>query len=214
MLGIIVGALCLVFFIGMLFYKRVYERRLKTDNAGMHAWSNDHGYAFADVDDSWTGRWRFAPFGIGKFQHAKNVVSGDYRGLGFAAFDYSFDESASAQSHVWHYAIVVFQLPDDRPWLDVRDRKVHLKGPDANEFTIGDKAFDDEWRIHSDNEAYTRSVLTESTRASLGTLKPSGIHLVDGRLFVWWMNSHNDAAVLPGRVEGVSQIAAALPAAV
>jgi hypothetical protein len=217
-LGLVVGIACAVFMVGMLIYAQKYKRRLVADTAGLGTWAADHGYTFVAVDDSWLPKWTFAPFGIGRYQQAKNLVRGEYLEMDFAVFDYTYQTSGVVGSggatapKIWHDAVVVVRPPHHPPWFDVRRRTGHpWTKKDANEFTIGDAEFDHHWWIHSDDETYARAALSEATRAKIVELELTGVHIVEGQLVAWRQDSHHTAERIPAKLDGVAQLAAGLP---
>lgn len=198
------------------------QRRHAADASAVDSWATSNGLTYVVRDDqTWTNRWHFAPFGIGDHQHADHVVTGTYQGREVAAFDYSYEvHGAAAQGTVtpttdrYHFAVVVVRLAQPVPWFDARKRRHHLLPEHGGtELTVGDKAFDDSYIAHSDDRSYALSALAPPVRSMLVEQGLQGIHVVDGRLFAWQDQTHNKAAVLPGRLSAVVATAAGLPAA-
>lgn len=198
------------------------QRRNAADAADLRTWATDHSLGYADRDDrTWTGRWHFAPFGIGYRQHASQVVSGTWSGWTVAAFDYTYvlhgapaQGTVSPTTDTMHFAVVVVALPTQLPWFDARRRTFHvLPHRDADAFPVGDEDFDRSYVVHAHDRSYALSAITPAVRSIIVDQGLTGIHVVDGRLFAWEGETHNKASVLPARLAALVACAAALPAA-
>jgi len=216
--GIAVVLVVVLLFGVLIFFLRRNQASHAADAAALNAWATDHGYAYAERDDqTWTGRWRFLPFGTGDTQHADHVVTGRFGELDFGAFDYNFTNygATASSSATFHYAMIVVVLPTALPWFGARKRQFHAlpHSPDDNEFPVGDQAFDDHYIVHADDRSYALTALTPALRALIVEQKLQGLRVVDGRLFAWVDQTHNKVATLPGRLAAVTEAATALPAA-
>lgn len=217
--GILVILVVAALFGVLYYFLKRNLRNHEADAVALSAWATDHGYTYVERDDqTWTKRWHFFPFGTGDPQHADHVVSGKYGDLEFAAFDYNFTNygatGSGSSSATLHFAMVVVKLAQSVPYFDARKRQHHLLPPhEANEFALGDKAFDDKYIVHADDQTYATSALVPSLLAMIVSQKLQGIHVVDGRLFAWVDQTHNKVATLPGRLAAIVEGAAALPSA-
>lgn len=218
--GLIIFAVIIVFFVVLYFGLRRMQAGHAADAGAINTWATEHGYAYVERDDqTWTNGRHFPPFGMGTMQHAEHVVSGSYGKLPFAAFDYRYDTQggvtgAGTPSHAtFHFAVIVVTLPQPVPWFDARKRHAHLlPHHDGNEVTVGDKAFDDHFIVHADDQGYALSALTQPLRSMLIDQHLDGIRVTaDGQLFGWQSQTHHTVATLPPRLAALAASAAGLP---
>ena len=74
----------------------------KKRREGFAALAAARGWAYTERDDRWTETFSGSPFGQGHNRRAANVLTGQYEGRGFVAFDYVYyttEHSTDAQGH-------------------------------------------------------------------------------------------------------------------
>ena len=79
------GFLALVVLIGVLSLLAAKKRR-----EGFAALAAAHGWTYTERDDRWCDTFDGSPFGLGHNRKATNVLTGQYDGRGFVAFDYVY----------------------------------------------------------------------------------------------------------------------------
>ncbi|MFN8196254.1 MAG: DUF3137 domain-containing protein [Nocardioidaceae bacterium] len=79
------GFLALVILIGVLGYLSAKKRR-----EAFGALAAQRGWSYVERDDRWVDGFVGAPFGLGHSRRSENVLSGQYDGRPFVAFDYTY----------------------------------------------------------------------------------------------------------------------------
>jgi hypothetical protein len=169
------------------------------------------------MDDGQIKGWSFHPFGQGDYPHARRVITGRYGGRDFAVYDYSYMTTGGGQTSSSptesRFAMISMQLSATVPWLHVNEKPTHLlphKNKDA--ITSGDEAFDHVYEMFGADVEYVKAAVSASVRATLPAQHFTGLHIVQGKLFVWQRRVQHDPAVLPDRLRAAADIAANLPA--
>lgn len=223
--AIIVIAACLGFFVVLGLLLKRMQRQRDADAGALRDWATDHGWAYADRDDSLTTRWTFVPFGYGTYRHADHVVTGNYRGLPFVAFDYQYqDESVGGQGTpipVVHCSVVFVQFPVNRPWTDIpwvdvqpwrtSDKLKSTLHHDDRDIGCGNTDFDKRFRVRGNDRDFAAAVLPESTRAMIRELELGGFHMVDDKLFLWREHFHLTVERLTGRLDAAVRAVGDIP---
>lgn len=91
------GFLVLVVLIGVAGWLSAKKRR-----EGFTALAAGRGWTYTQRDDGWTDTFSGSPFGVGHDRRAENVLTGEYDGRGFVAFDYVYhttETSTDANGH-------------------------------------------------------------------------------------------------------------------
>lgn len=87
----------------------------------LFAWCAQHGWTYAGVDESLTGRWTGTPFGTGERRRAENVMHGMLGSRRALAFDYSYQtsttDSKGNRSTTTHRFAVVFPSNAVASWF-------------------------------------------------------------------------------------------------
>jgi hypothetical protein len=102
------------------------------------------------------------------------------------------------------------ELSTSVPWLHVTERK-HLHrhaGDDA--ISTGDEAFDSLYALFAKDQAFAKSAVSATVRAGLPAQSLSGMHIVDGRLFLWQARRKHDVALIDDRLRFAATVAAEL----
>ena len=86
-----------VILVAVLGYLRAKQRR-----EGFAALAAARGWAYAERDDRWNDTFQGSPFGLGHNRRSTNVLTGQYDGRWFVAFDYVYyttETRHDAQGH-------------------------------------------------------------------------------------------------------------------
>lgn len=103
--------------------KRARERR-----AAIMAHAASRGWGYSEADERWVDYFADTPFGLGHNRSAKNVLTGQFRGRDFVAFDYRYyttetstdSQGRSSSREVAHpHAVVAIQTGVVFPPLSV-----------------------------------------------------------------------------------------------
>lgn len=91
------GFLVLVVLIGVAGWLSAKKRR-----EGFAALAAQRGWTYTQSDDRWTEAFSGSPFGQGHGRHADNVLTGQYDGRGFVAFDYVYHTTETSTDSNGH----------------------------------------------------------------------------------------------------------------
>lgn len=114
---------CLMVLIGVLGYLAAKKRREQ-----FAAFAASKGWTYVQRDDRWAARFHGHPFGTGDDRHAGNIVTGQYDGRPFEAFDYSYtttSTSTDANGHTTthrethNFSVLALEVGFDLPRLEV-----------------------------------------------------------------------------------------------
>ena len=89
--AIIAVGVCLMVLIGVLGYLAAKKRREQ-----FAAFAASKGWTYVQRDDRWAARFHGHPFGTGDDRRADNIVTGEYDGRTFEAFDYSYTTTSTS----------------------------------------------------------------------------------------------------------------------
>jgi hypothetical protein len=196
------------------------NRVAKKSNA-VRAWAVEHGHSYVERDDTtWVGRWDFAPFNVGRFRHADNVVTGQWDDRPFTVFDYQ-DETgtsnvgaaggASSDGRVtWRHAVCVLTLSSAARRLVVTQRSrteriVHHSGSD--DVRLGNDTFDRQYDVDADDPAFATAALPTSAVESLLVHPVAGLRIEGNEVISWTKSSFQDPAEMPDRLNTLAIVA-------
>ncbi|MFX4272403.1 hypothetical protein ACQBAR_13700 [Propionibacteriaceae bacterium Y1685] len=162
--GVVVLAVVIIVVVAIAaiaFGQKARQDRIAT----MQAFAGKHRWDYVEQDDSYAKRWPGPPFSNGGT--AKDLISGEHRGRRFLSFTHTYTTSSyngtttTTQNHV--HAIHTLTLPDRVPALSVGAEGI-FGGKVAEAFgfgrvDVGDAAFDDTFKVKSDNPDFARAVL-------------------------------------------------------
>jgi hypothetical protein len=210
-------AVLVVLVIAAIPLARRNKRVFNAHNDEMQAWALSHGCTYVFEDNSQYDGYSFYPFGQTDRQYAHRVVTGSYAERIIAVYDFYFatggggGPAGSGPSDVY-FAMLVMQLPNPVPWLHVTERK-HLHRHAAEDaVSTGDEAFDSVYAVFAKDQDYAKSAMSATVRAGLPAQALSGMHIVDGRLFLWQARHKHDVALIDDRLRFAATVAAELPA--
>jgi hypothetical protein len=212
----IVGLLLLV--VAAVPLARRNKRVFNAHNDEMQSWAASHGCTYVFEDNSQYDGYTFYPFGQSDLQYAHRVITGTYAQRTIALYDFYFATggggggSAGSGPTDVYYAMVVMQLPTAVPWLHVTERKNLHRHADDDAVSTGDEAFDSVYAVFAKDQEYAKSAVSASVRSGLPAQSLSGMHIVDGRLFLWQTRHKHDVALIEDRLRFAATVAAELPA--
>ena len=91
------GFLAFMVLVAVLGYRAAKKRR-----EGFAALAAARGWSYAERDDRWCDTFQGSPFGNGHNRQAANILTGQYDGRSFVAFDYVYyttETSTDSQGH-------------------------------------------------------------------------------------------------------------------
>jgi len=144
----------------------------------------------------------FYPFGQSDNQYAHRVITGRYAEHAIAVYDFYFAAGGAGgptgSSNDVYFAMIVMELPNTVPWLHVTQRKNLHRHADDDAVSTGDEAFDSVYVLFARNQDYAKSAVSATVRSGLPAQALSGMHIVDGRLFLWQTRHRHDVAPARG----------------
>jgi len=117
------GFLAFMVLVAVLGYRAAKKRR-----EGFAALAAARGWSYAERDDRWCDAFSGSPFGLGHNRRSTNVLTGQYDGRRFVAFDYVYyttETSTDSQGHTHtseqshNYGVVALDLGATVPPLQV-----------------------------------------------------------------------------------------------
>jgi hypothetical protein len=157
-------------------------------------WASNSGFQYVARDDSWCSRWGHTPFGEGSDRRARNVVTGEYGGRPFVAFDYSYEVqsgtgSGTTNTTTYHYAVCALQLPAPLPQLQVTRENVLTRFGDAigiaEDIQLESDDFNRKFRVKADDRKFAYDVLTPRTMQALLSRPPLDWRLAGTDALAW-----------------------------
>lgn len=141
-----------------------HQARLKRA-AEIRQLAGSRGWTYLERDDALTRRWEGKPFTGGGT--ATNIVTGQYRGLDFTAFTYTYTTTSyngtttTTQSHP--FAVYTVKLPAAVPNFSV-GREGFFGGKVAEAFgfervNIDDEDFNNTYKVKSDDQAFGQRIM-------------------------------------------------------
>jgi hypothetical protein len=218
-LGQVLGiALLVVVVIAAIPLVRRQRRRFAAHNDEMQSWAASHGCNYAFEDDSQYAGHSFYPFGQSDQQHAHRVITGKYAERTIAVYDFYFSTSGGGPGPAGggvsdtYFAMLVMDLPTTVPWLHVTERSNLRRHADGDAVSTGDEAFDSVYVVFAADQEYAKSAVSATVRSGLPAQALSGMHIVNGRLFLWQTRHKHDVARIEDRLRFAATVAAELPA--
>jgi hypothetical protein len=216
--GAFIGiAVLVVLVVAAIPLARRNKRVFNAHNDEMQTWAESHGCSYVFEDQSQFAGYTFYPFGQSDRQYAHRVITGTYAERTIAVYDFYFvtvgsgaGPAGSGASDVY-FAMTVMQLSKEVPWLHVTERENlrHHAADDA--VNTGDEGFDRGYAVFAKDQDYARSALSTTVRSGLRAQSLSGMHIVDGRLFLWQTRHKHDVARIEDRLRFAATVAAELP---
>jgi hypothetical protein len=138
------------------------------------AWSRDHGWSYDRERPELVDRFGGTPFQSGRSNaKAKHVLGADRRGHRVLAYEYTYTTTShngqSSTTTTHHHSIVAVATPRT-PVLEVRTEHfghtlLGLLG--VHDLQVGERTFDDTFRIAAQDDAFALAVLSPQLRAWL-----------------------------------------------
>jgi hypothetical protein len=213
-LGRLLGvAILLVLVLAAIPLVRRKRRVFDAHNDEMQSWAASHGCTYVFEDNSQYRGHTFYPFGQSDRQYAHRVITGKYAERTIAVYDFWFSTGGGgAGPGDVYFAMLVMQLPTTVPWLHVTERKHLHRNADEDAISTGDEAFDSVYALLAKDQEYAKTAVSATVRSGLPAQALSGMHIVDGRLFLWQARHKHDVTRIEDRLRFAAMVAAELPA--
>lgn len=175
------------------------------------------GWTFTAEDDRYANRWQGEPF-ASKRGRVRHVVTGEHNSRPFTAFEYWYTTStyngttSTTQTHT--FTVWAIELPGTVPELSVGPEGA-FGGKVAEAFgfarvDIDDQAFNDTFKVKSDDERFTRLVLSPEVVDLLKRTGPWKWRFT-GNTMLSWEATQLDPAALEPRIDLMLGVVAAVP---
>jgi hypothetical protein len=213
---VITIAVLLVLVIAAIPWARRNKRVFNAHNDEMQSWAVSHGCTYVFEDNSQYDGYTFYPFGQSDRKYAHRVITGKYAERGIAVYDFYFATGTGGgpvgggASDVY-FAMLVMELPTTVPWLHITERKNLRHHADEDAISTGDEAFDSTYVLFATDKEYAKSAVSPTVRSGLPAQGLTGLHIVDGRLFLWQGHHKHDVALIEDRLRFAATVAAELP---
>jgi hypothetical protein len=190
------------------------KRVFKAHNDEMQSWAESHSCSYVFEENSQYEGYSFYPFGQSDQQYAHRVVTGKYGERAIAVYDFYFAIGGGLPGggNNTYFAMIVMHLGADVPWVHVTERKNLSHHADAEAISTGDDGFDAVYAVFAGDPAYAKSAVSATVRSGLPAHSLSGMHIVDGRLFLWQSRRKHDVRLLDDRLRFAATVAAELSA--
>ena len=179
----------------------------------MSAFARSQGWGYSPRNDMWANRFTGTPFGTGRNRRARNVLTGDFRGHGIAAFDYSYDSNDGDEKKTYSFAVCAVQIPAPMPFVQLTPKtalgrfEVMLGGQDIE---LESEDFNRRYRVQARNPKFAYDVLPPRTMEAL--LRRPALHLrLSGADAVCWEVGRHDPVQLLARLDALCALLEGVP---
>jgi hypothetical protein len=201
-------AILVVLVVAAIPLARRNKRVFKAHNDEMQTWAVANGCHYAFEDNSQYAGHSFYPFGQSDHQEAHRVITGKYAERTIAVYDLNVTFGSTSGAY---FAMLVMDLPTTVPWLHVTERKNLQHRAEKDSVSTGDETFDSLYALFAEDQEYAKSAVSATVRAGLPAQGFSGMHIVNGRLFLWQTRHKHDVALIEDRLRFAATVAAELP---
>lgn len=209
-----ISALVIIGIVGFVVTGVVSRRRRRQAIAATAA---AREWTYQEVDRSLVDLYPGPPFDQGARRRVTNVVRGRYDGRDLLAFDHSyttFDHSGSNTTSEQHeHSVVALSLGATFPPLSVSSEGSLSRlftGFFGTDLELGDTAFDDAFRVSTDDPSYAREVLVPEVRTAL-LRHPELTWRFEQDALLTIRAGHHGADQIEPVVQALSEAVAAIP---
>lgn len=149
-----------------------------------------------NIQDRYSGR----PFRSPGRGRVRDLVTGRHRGQDFLAFQFSYSTGNGESSTTHHFVHAAVRLPGAAPRVEIKDRGVGSKIAEAfgaQPFRLDDPAFDEQFTVRTDSDAFARALLQDGLAAWLTGMPFPNPLVVDGAELRTWTSGALRAETLP-----------------
>jgi hypothetical protein len=182
------------------------------------SFARSQGWRWVARDDSWTARFREAPFGDGDDRKALNVLDGQFRGRPMVAFDYSYEthstDSRGNRSTTTHrYAICALSLPAALPSFELTPegflgRVGTMLG--MQDIELESEDFNRRFRVQCDDPKLAYDLLPARTMQALLARPALHVRLWGADALCWENGTHSPSELL-ARLDTLSTLLDGVP---
>lgn len=183
------------------------------------AFAAHNGWTYTPGNQALTGQWRGDPFDQGDNRRAINVVTGDFHGRSFVAFDYSYqthrtDSKGKRTTTTHEYGVVVMRMAGALPHLQVTHEGI-FGGAFANALGFRDIQFESDqfnraFRVKAHDERFGHAVIHPRMMEMLLARGEIGWRMDGDSLVGWTRGDHNPNQVL-GRLDLLKNVIDQVP---
>jgi len=181
-------------------------------------WAAANKWSFAARDDSWAERWQGTPFGEGSSRHARNVLTGQWKGRPFSSFDYSYETYSSngkggTTTETHYFAVSAVTLPTYLPSLQVTPANLLSRLGNAlglSDIELESEDFNRAFRVHANDPKFASDVLTARTMQML-LGRPRFSWRIEGGDILCWHDGEQHPAEVTARVATLLDVVAGIP---
>lgn len=215
--AIIAVGVCLMVLIGVLGYLAAKRRREQ-----FAAFAASRGWTYVQRDDRWAHRFQGHPFGTGDDRRADNIVTGEYDGRTFEAFDYSYTTTSTSTDANGHttthrethsFSVLALETRVALPRLEVTPE--HWFGRVVGRLTNRDIELESEdfnraFRVSADDPKFASDVLNPRTMQQL-LGRPHLSWRIEGTDILCWQNGEQHPAGVTAAVETMLDVLKGIP---
>jgi hypothetical protein len=178
------------------------------------------GWTYTAEQPELVSRWTGTPFGRGDSRHAREVLSGSWRGAGFWAFTYSYETSSTdskgARTTTTHrYAVTALALPAYLPTLEVAPESLMGRFSQAvgigSDIDVESEDFNRTFRVESRDRKFASDVLTPRLVEAL-LAGPRDPWRIEGPCILTWDTGTVEVEQVDGRLAALQLVVSAIPA--
>jgi hypothetical protein len=195
---------------------RAAKRRVQT----LRRLADSCGWSFTVDNPMYTRQLHGGPFGRGHARTARNVITGQHRGLDIATFDYTYkitetqDETTTTQTS--RFGVWEVGLPADLPYLEVGPESVVGSGSAAEGFVtldVDNAGFNRAYRVRCDDPKFATIVLTPRL-TELMVAYGEVSWRIDGKVLWSWDTEHPEPEEIMDRLDLLADVVGLIPVVV
>ncbi len=183
---------------------------LTRDFQRLAMWAGLRGWTFSGSDASLRERFHVYPFGSGIGGRVDNVLRGTYRFHECVTFTYS-----TAKPAPQFYQVTLVELDADIPAFELLPEDAiaaAAKLVGGQDLKVGDKTFDDRWRISAMDPDFVMKILNSRLRHRLDRKDIHGMPIAgDGRAILTWQAGPAGVRRMSHRLDVLIAVAEAIP---
>jgi hypothetical protein len=198
--------------VGVLLY--VASEQAKKRRAAMLAWAGSRGWTLLGDASYLAGRWRGAPFGIGRGRRVTNAATGTFAGRPGITFDYQYTTGSGKNRTTHHYHVMVLSMPAPLPHLQLTPENfgttiAKVFGGEDIEFES--EQFNQMWRVQSSVPRFAFDVVHPRLMERLLYPDARGPMRFEGADLVSWRSGLQDPRWIDGRLALLNDVIDSIP---
>jgi hypothetical protein len=198
--------------VGLIVYFSIEQAKKR--RAAMLAWAAGRGWTLVGDASHLVGRWRGAPFGMGRARRVTNAATGTFAGRPGITFDYQYTTGSGKNRTTHHYHVTVLSMPAALPHLQLTPESfgtaiAKMFGGEDIEFES--EQFNQMWRVQSSVPRFAYDVVHPRLMERLLYPDARGPMRIEGTDLVSWRSGMQDPRWIDGRLALLNDVIGSVP---